>query len=162
MQRSTRFTTEPEPKPNLTPMIDIVFNLIIFFMIVSELTNLEVEELSLPYADRAHEPTPVHLAEDRALQVNVLEGGLVKVRGQAYAPNADGAYPGLIEMLALETAGLEREQSKVAGKLGPSRLRLNVRADREADFGHVQGVLDACMESVVYRTSLAGTPDAPE
>ncbi|MHC4829904.1 MAG: ExbD/TolR family protein, partial [Planctomycetota bacterium] len=38
--RRRRREQDPEPKPELTPMIDIVFNLIIFFMIVSELSNL--------------------------------------------------------------------------------------------------------------------------
>ena len=38
---------------DLTPMIDIVFNLIIFFMLVSELSNLELEQLRLPFAGEA-------------------------------------------------------------------------------------------------------------
>ena len=39
MAKKSRVEQEPEPKPDLTPMIDIVFNLIIFFMIVSELSK---------------------------------------------------------------------------------------------------------------------------
>ena len=31
MARKKKFQIDPEPKPDLTPMIDIVFNLIIFF-----------------------------------------------------------------------------------------------------------------------------------
>ena len=35
---------------DMTPMIDVVFLLIIFFMIVSQFSNLQVEELTLPYS----------------------------------------------------------------------------------------------------------------
>ena len=40
---------EPEPTLNLTPMIDIVFLLIIFFMVGTEFTEMERQiELDLP------------------------------------------------------------------------------------------------------------------
>ena len=32
MAKKRKFQVDPEPKPDLTPMIDIVFNLLIFFM----------------------------------------------------------------------------------------------------------------------------------
>ena len=81
MARKKKFQIDPEPKPDLTPMIDIVFNLIIFFMIVSELSNLDVEQIELPFADRAEDPK-AEKAGQKVLQINVLEKGLIKVRGK--------------------------------------------------------------------------------
>ena len=39
----------------MTPMIDIVFNLVIFFLIVTDLTQKELENLVLPNAQKAKE-----------------------------------------------------------------------------------------------------------
>ena len=38
---------------NMTPMIDIVFNLLIFFMVVTDLTQQELANLVLPLAHTA-------------------------------------------------------------------------------------------------------------
>ena len=42
---------------NMTPMIDVVFNLIIFFMIVTDMTQKELEQLTLPKSSEAVEDT---------------------------------------------------------------------------------------------------------
>ena len=41
---------ETEMEMNMTPMIDVVFLLIIFFMIITDLTQQDLEELKLPVA----------------------------------------------------------------------------------------------------------------
>ena len=38
-----------EAKMDMTPMIDVVFLLIIFFMVVTELVRLEIEPVTLPW-----------------------------------------------------------------------------------------------------------------
>ena len=42
---------------NMTPMIDVVFNLLIFFMIVTDMTSKELEKLVLPMSTQAVEDT---------------------------------------------------------------------------------------------------------
>ena len=39
---------------NLTPMIDVVFNLIIFFMVITDMTQQDLEYLILPRAELAN------------------------------------------------------------------------------------------------------------
>ncbi|MBN2581807.1 MAG: biopolymer transporter ExbD [Planctomycetes bacterium] len=56
---------------NMTPMIDIVFNLIIFFMLVSQFYRLSVEEVKLPPASQA-DPLKRKLAEYTQLVVNIV------------------------------------------------------------------------------------------
>ena len=41
---------ETEMEMNMTPMIDVVFLLIIFFMIITDMTQQDLEELTLPMA----------------------------------------------------------------------------------------------------------------
>jgi len=170
MARKSRVSQDPEPKPELTPMIDIVFNLIIFFMIVSDLSNLTVEDLQLAYADQAQKPPPATGAEaiERVLQINVMErDGLIKVRGAAYTTDAkliaQQKLPSLAKLLEIEATGYEREEAEASapGALPPSKMRVNIRADKDGAFQRVQEVFDACMRNGIYKTSLAATKDDP-
>jgi biopolymer transport protein ExbD len=158
MTPAPRTDRQPDPKPDLTPMIDIVFNLIIFFMIVSQLSNLTVEQIELASASEASE---TH-SDERVLQLNVLRSGLVKVNGVAYSddPALRGVYPSLREFLQREAAAYPREESSSAA-VSPSCLRINLRASKEAPFGSVQRALDPCSELGLYRTSFAASPGPP-
>ncbi len=167
MARKSKYQAEPEPKPDLTPMIDIVFNLIIFFMIVSELSNLTVEQLQLAYASEAADPKKMEATHsDKVLQVNVMpQEGLVKVRGNPYTgdPKHKDKYPWLADFLEIEAAGYEREEPDPSNpQLAPSKMRVNIRADKEAPFKGVQQVFDACQKHGIYKTSLAATKENPE
>ena len=161
-KRQSRVEEEPEPKPDLTPMIDIVFNLIIFFMIVSELNNLSVEELQLSFAESAAEAKVLaQPGQKRVLQVNVLPEGLTRVNGVSYSddPLLEGRYPSLQRFLELEAAAYETESGPAGAEL--SALRVNLRADKEAPFVAVQRVFGACQETRIYKTSLAATKQSP-
>ena len=167
MARKSKVQQDPEPKPELTPMIDIVFNLIIFFMIVSELSNLTVEQLQLAYADQAVEPPKTQNAE-KVLQINVMEeDGLIKVNGAPYTTDAKllaaKKFHSLKKFLEIEAAGYEREDPDPGNPTGvpPSKMRVNIRADKDGKFQRVQEVFDACMRNGIYKTSLAATKDDP-
>lgn len=148
-------------------MIDIVFNLIIFFMIVADLSNLTVEQLQLSYASEAQEPPKQSGSKvDKILQVNVMPTGIVKVRGTPYSDdpklNAKGQYDSFKEFLRIEVAGYDREPPDPNNPaLQPSKMRMNIRADKEVPFKHVQQVFDACQKNGVYKTSLAATKEEP-
>ncbi|MGE0708889.1 MAG: ExbD/TolR family protein [Planctomycetota bacterium] len=164
MAKKSRVAQDPEPKIDMTPMIDIVFNLIIFFMIVSELSNMTLEQLQLAYASEAQDPKKIASGVDKVLQINVLPSGLVKIRGAGYSddPKLKGQYPSIKEFLETEAAGYEREEPDPSNpNLAPSKMRVNIRADKETMFKNVQQVFDACSKNGVYKTSLAATKDAP-
>jgi biopolymer transport protein ExbD len=161
--RKSKVGEQPEPKPDLTPMIDIVFNLIIFFMIVSELSNLTVEQLELSFASEAQDPPPAN-PKDKVLQVNVLPDGLVKINGAGYSddPKLKDVHPSLKEFIENEAAGYEREEPDPNNPaLSPSKMKVNIRADKETMFKNVQQVFDACQKCGVYKTSLAATKESP-
>lgn len=166
MARKSRREPAPEGGMDMTPMIDIVFNLIIFFMIVSELSNVTVEQLQLPFADRAKNPkTDPGMQIDKVLQVNVMpQKGLIKVRGAGYTmePSLIGTYPSLVDFLKIEAAGYEREAPEAPGQQPPSKMRVNIRADKEVPFKYVQHVFEACQQNGIYMTSIAATEDDPE
>jgi len=153
---------------DFTPIIDIVFNLIIFFMIASELNNRNVEQILIPYASEAEKQKPSKGSDgktEKVLQINVMPNGVVRVRGISYSVDAKDMkqYPTLASFMEIEAAGYGREDPE-PGQSGtpPSLLRVNIRSDREARFRYVQGVFDACVKHGVYKTTVAADPDQPK
>ncbi len=67
--RRRRRRAEGAVEANLTPLIDIVFLLIVFFVLVAQLTRAERFEVDLPRADAVVEAAPI---EDRRVVVNVV------------------------------------------------------------------------------------------
>jgi len=67
--RRRRRRAEGVVEANLTPLIDIVFLLIVFFVLVAQLTRADRFELDLP---RAGVPAEASSAEERRVVVNVV------------------------------------------------------------------------------------------
>jgi biopolymer transport protein ExbD len=124
---------------NMTPMIDVVFLLIIFFLVSSHLARQEVQmELDLPEAGTGERP-----AEDdtRRVIVNVLPqaepGGQLMVGGRAMQPDE------LASLIAFEA-----EQTE-----GP--LEVRIRTDRRAPYRLVEPIMLACADAGVWRVTFA-------
>jgi biopolymer transport protein ExbD len=70
---------------NMTPMIDIIFNLIIFFMLISQFQQLEIEDVVLPEAEAAK---VMDYSQYRNIVINIIKGktssldAVVKVMGR--------------------------------------------------------------------------------
>ncbi|MEW6427939.1 MAG: biopolymer transporter ExbD [Thermodesulfobacteriota bacterium] len=108
--------------PNLTPLIDVVFLLLIFFMLTSHFVRDESIPLNLPTADSAG---PL---EEQTLQV-VLDGqGHILLDGAQIDPQA-----------------LEERLRLALGNRGDRRLQ--IRGDRVASLGLTVNVLDAARKA---------------
>jgi len=55
---------------NMTPMIDIVFNLLIFFILTSQFTQLEIEQVNLPVSFAARTK---QISEYRNVVINLVD-----------------------------------------------------------------------------------------
>jgi biopolymer transport protein ExbD len=55
---------------NMTPMIDIVFNLLIFFILTSQFTQLEIEQVNLPVSFAAK---PKQIGDFRNVVINLVD-----------------------------------------------------------------------------------------
>jgi biopolymer transport protein ExbD len=141
---------------NMTPMIDVVFQLIIFLMLANDMSRKDIEDLRLPEAPHGAEDTGL---EKHRIVINLLKGEepgappLLKVRGTAMD------LEGLGRLLANE-ADLFRE----GGAEDASALHVLVRADAGVRWEAVQHVLQACVaKSVrVYRVQFATTSQPQE
>jgi biopolymer transport protein ExbD len=120
---------------NMTPMIDVTFLLIIFFLLSSHLAQQETQlELDLPLASSGR-----HAAESERprLSVNVRTDGGVML-------GSTQAKPGEME----RRLQIERQ------RLG-SDLEVRVRADRSVPFRAVEPVLLACAEAGIWNVTFA-------
>ena len=119
--------TAPPPDVELTPFIDIVFQLLIFLMVANDLTRKEVEDLDLPEAPH---PAADPSAPPGRLVVNLLPGPrerppLFLVRGS---------------LVDLDSLGrLLRDHRDLNAR--PSVL---LRGDRTSPWLHVQLAMQAC------------------
>ncbi|MHC4662394.1 MAG: ExbD/TolR family protein [Planctomycetota bacterium] len=139
---------------NMTPMIDVVFLLLIFFMVVSELSALDAEAMTLPWAEKA-EPPEKTAARIDIVVVNVLkpkfadaeEPGEIRVRGKKYDKRTLKEY---LRQAAQEVP-LEDTRKRI------SSLKVLIRADMECRYEAVQVVFDSCQQNGIYKTELAGS-----
>ncbi|MHC5079836.1 MAG: ExbD/TolR family protein [Planctomycetota bacterium] len=142
-----------EIRMNMTPMIDVVFQLIIFFMLVTEMSQAELESLNLPEASMALPDDP----ELGRITVNILppeaEGICrIKVRGREMNLGQ------LRQYLKIE-ASLDRDPARPALSNRP----LMIRADKTAPFRYTQAVMQECVRTGVgiWKVQIA-TTQGPE
>ena len=154
---------EDAAEMNMTPMIDVVFLLIIFFMLVSEISNLNTEQIQLPRAPETEVDKPKDASE--IVVVNILQNGTIRAGGQTLWP-LEGVEPEdkkaqvdrLVEWLKIELELKSSVGREDPGKIGTAPiedLKVLVRCDARARYKHVLGLLDACQKVMVYQLNFA-------
>ena len=119
---------------NMTPMIDIVFQLIIFLMVANDMSRKEIEELDLPRAVHALEDCGAPQGSELIVNLVPDDGSgapLLRVRGRE------------VELAALPGV-LRPEADRYREPDGGTALRVLVRADRASRWEEVRQVMQAC------------------
>ena len=121
------------PAINLTPMIDIVFNLIIFFMVSTRFTEMERKvDLSVP---KVADVSALNEAP-RQLTISVYRDGRLALDSQSVT---------LSELTArLKAARRQRDQ-----------LDVLVRGDGDSSFQSVAAVFTACRQAGVAEMGIS-------
>lgn len=129
---------------NLTPMIDIVFLLIVFFLLTAQLSSQRVLELELPRAALEDDPS----ASDTPGVVNVVPESQVAALGGDYrlGTRVFLATPLGISSLEMELRGLMARDADA---------RVVVRADRSEDSQRVIEAVRAASRAGVSRVEVA-------
>lgn len=109
---------------DITPMIDVVFLLIIFFMTTAQFAQLTRAEVDLPQ-ERGEQRD---LAEQAGIVVNITREGQLIVSGRAVA---------LSELKAIVRSEIAREPDRPA-----QQLKLLIRADRDAPAARLNRVVE--------------------
>ena len=132
-----------QAEPDMTPMIDIVFQLIIFFMLVINFSQTDTAEgIRLPVADRA---VPVDAPPLNLLTVNIDRKGQVILAGAAYEPGPKGWNGTPLEkLLGLEEQLAADHMRHASPPQNPDDgLWTNVwiRADKATRFGRIEQII---------------------
>jgi len=127
---------EAGPVVELTPVIDMVFLLLIFFLVATTFAQEEREmQIALPEAESGQ---PISLAL-RELIINVDDRGTAVVSGRSVS---------LEELREIVTRAVEANPEQ----------KVSVRADRGAPYGTVARVLDVCKASGINQPFLDTEP----
>jgi biopolymer transport protein ExbD len=152
--------SEVKSEPNLTPLLDVVFQLITFFMLVINFSSDNYDQrVRLPIADTAR---PVEdagrIAEDR-LVLNIDKNGHLLMNGEEqslHEATQTIKHQADLVKLNLKVAGTKVDQS------GGLPTTIVVRADRETTFSSLIGLIKACQNNGFRKFDLkAMTGPAP-
>jgi biopolymer transport protein ExbD len=119
---------------NLTPMIDVVFLLIIFFMVVSQFSSQERTAMALPQAKNSF--TPEIATEQSKLIVNIMPSGEIKI----------------------DDISCDQERlSQIL--LGHTDSKIIIRSDKNCTWVVLKPVLDTCRKAGISTTNIAVIDD---
>ena len=128
---------------NMTPMIDVVFQMIIFFVCTAQLEREQFSEwISLP--DSPNAPEMVQEKDPRTITIEVDNRGGVTI----------GQTP-------LSLTRLRQVLTKTVsdyGISGPS-IPIQIRADAASTHAQVKQVMDVCSSAGLYRMAFIAVKD---
>ena len=152
---------QEEITPNLIPMVDIMFLLLLFLMLGADMGQREFEDVILPTASGVKEDK--EQAKEGTTTVNVYHaydgtclayrgGGIctershwkIGVRGVDFDGNSIGSF------IATEV-GLPPNHT---GQAPVSEHRVMIRADQSALYEYVQKVITACAYAGIYKIEI--------
>ena len=120
---------------NLTPMIDVVFLLIIFFLVSSQLIQQETGvELNLPTALTGKLQPDEQNASKKEI-INILPDGSILLRTQ----------PTTLDGL--------REYFLTKRVLGDKDAEVVIRTDKDVPYGKIEPILVLCAKSGIWKIS---------
>ncbi|MFT4900907.1 MAG: biopolymer transport protein ExbD [Lentimonas sp.] len=127
---------DTDDDPDLTPMIDVVFLLIVFFMTVASVITSEVVQIELPIADQSVVPDE---RKDRFVATISYDGTLHNGKTQIELSE-------LKELVARQVAG------------NPNAPIL-LRVDAMAPFEFTRDVMAVCAEAGAFNLIFSNTQD---
>jgi len=134
----------PSEHVNMTPMIDVVFQMIIFFVCTVQLEKEAINEAIL-LPDSPHGPMVTEAKDPRTITIEVDERGHISI---ARTRLSEAKLRKVLVKTVMET-----------GRSGPS-IPIRIRADGAARHTDVKRVLDAVTAAGLYKISFVATKDS--
>ena len=117
---------------NMTPMIDVTFLLIVFFVVVSQIVDRDVIPLDLPAPE--HAKAMVSDAENKMV-VNI-------------APHTDGSGAGIVVgQYTIDTNEMAKLSAILSEGLSTGTSEIHLRADRATEYQYIHRVIEAIREA---------------
>ena len=129
--RGPALRDRPPVAANLTPMIDVTFLLIVFFVVVSQIVEVENVEMELPRPRDAATELP---GDEHRVVINVVPSTDGMARGYRMSQRSYTADTRGLDSLTSALAAMYRENPG---------LSINLRADRSTHYRWVEPVFQA-------------------
>lgn len=155
MTRS-KAAVQEEVSPNLIPMVDIMFLLLLFFMLSADMGQRQLEDVKLPDARMSQKP-PEGGKNDQ-MTINVYHDpktvcatytGQKVCREDRHWKTAISGHD-FRDTTAL-TAYLQKVAPREKDDARRSPQRVMIRSDRAAPYGLAQRAMNACAETGIYK-----------
>jgi len=159
---------------NLIPMIDIMFLLLLFFMLGADMTQREFAEVVLPVADKVKEDdgktdpnapqTTINVNHDTSITCAFNDQGgmcreqghwLWNIRGKPYDKDT------IRKQLQLEADESLEDAIDPAAKKRLSKRKVTIRADKNAPYGDIQKLIEFAGQAGIYKIEIAAAKPAP-
>ncbi len=130
---------------DMTPMIDCVFQLITFFMLITDMSSRELEILYLPKTPQADPDKPD--PKDKRPIVNILADGSIYIKGEKYFDAAKpDDYARLKIYLSERVKFMPRKHTKPDDPTSPIApdTPILIRADQSTPMYYIQKVMEVC------------------
>ena len=140
------------PEMNMTPMIDVVFQLIIFFMLVNQIIAEEAVEMLVPELD---DPKTREMGEENRLTVNVVPHpyGSERKLGELNIPGDATMVKVGLDEFPLEDLKAVTDALKDAKTQNPE-LEILLRADAGLFYDEVQPIMQAISSAGIETVNL--------
>jgi biopolymer transport protein ExbD len=138
-------TTELKAEPNLTPLLDVVFQLITFFMLVINFSSENYDQrVRLPVAESARPIEDEQRVSEDRLVLNVDSEGHLLIGGEVQPLHK------AIQTIKHQADLVKLNLRAAGGKLDPSGslpTTIILRADKDANFSAVISLIKACQSN---------------
>ncbi|MEQ1894720.1 MAG: biopolymer transporter ExbD [Planctomycetota bacterium] len=143
---------------DMTPMIDVVFQLIIFFILITDMTQSDLEELKLPIAKNSVQDKPDPSVVRPVLNV-LPDGRMISKRRELYNPEKEDSTD--VERYLSDQARLMPKKKDEAIGIDLPDNPLLIRADKNTEFKHIQKIMEICGKKgiQIWKLQLAASED---
>ena len=149
-----------DAKMQMTPMIDMTFLLVVFFMLTIDLSQKEFFPVELPYASEGAEDKEDKVGPKRFI-INLTADGEVIFKSMTFNLAADdpGTQDDAIQALTENLLRIHREggEGDLREPDGASKVPVMIHADRGTKWKYVQWVMQACahQDIKIYKLQFA-------
>ena len=135
---------------NLTAMLDVVFNLIFFFICITNFSSGELPPMEVPSPDHSK---AVYIEERKKVILNIIpeEGGADQAK--AVKVGAELVHPG-------EEARIT-QLLRTEHDLNP-KIEIDLRVDKRIQFRYVQPVMNAITRAGIEKINLVANSEKPQ
>lgn len=128
---------------DMTPMVDVAFLLLIFFMVTTVFRSPQTMELNIPAED-----TPVEIAESNVLVIRMLEDGRV------FWNIGEDMTPESVEFTEVQKLILDKDKENAEDHNGESKMVTLIKIQRTSPYEQMVNIMDELQLGKVDRFSI--------